>query len=358
MSRPVPEPGQLAARVEASPVDGRPAAAGRAAPLLGPDDPLLPGPVAARLDVGRGAGRARRSCSTAAGAEVARPSRRRRALRRARPRRAGGRRAGRPGRAARRSSRRSCASCSPSGRVLVLGRAADGDDSRVDATRQALDGIVRSLAKELQRGSTANLLLVEDEASLESALRFFLSGRSAYVDGQPLRLGPAPRPRRRTGTSRWPARPRSVTGAARGIGAAIAGVLARDGAHVIAADLPAAGEALAKVANRIGGTTLHLDVAAADAPQQLLDHLRRAHRRAGHPDPQRRHHPRQADGEHEAGAVGLGASRSTSSRSCAINAALLDSDQLRDRRASSACPRRPGCPATGARPTTARPRPA
>ncbi|HVU91730.1 MAG TPA: SDR family oxidoreductase, partial [Jatrophihabitans sp.] len=32
-------------------------------------------------------------------------------------------------------------------------------------------------------------------------------------------------------------------------------------------------EALANVANRIGGTSLHLDVAADNAPQRLLDHL-------------------------------------------------------------------------------------
>ncbi len=50
-------------------------------------------------------------------------------------------------------------------------------------------------------------------------------------------------------------------------------MLARDGAHVIVADLPAAGDALAKVANRIGGTTLHLDVAAPDSPERLLTHL-------------------------------------------------------------------------------------
>jgi len=64
-----------------------------------------------------------------------------------------------------------------------------------------------------------------------------------------------------------------VTGAARGIGAAIAGVLARDGAKVIVADLQQAGEALAKVANRIGGTALHLDVAAPNAPEKLLAYL-------------------------------------------------------------------------------------
>jgi 3-oxoacyl-[acyl-carrier protein] reductase len=161
----------------------------------------------------------------------------------------------------------------PCGRVLVLGRAADGADVTVDASRQALDGIVRSLAKELQRGSTANLLLVEDEASLPSALRFFLSGKAAYVDGQPLRLGTGVAPAPKDWDQPLAGKTALVTGAARGIGAAIAGVLARDGAHVIAADLAAAGEALAKVANRINGTTLHLDVASAEAPERLLAHL-------------------------------------------------------------------------------------
>jgi 3-oxoacyl-[acyl-carrier protein] reductase len=161
----------------------------------------------------------------------------------------------------------------PCGRVLVLGRAADGADVTVDASRQALDGIVRSLAKELKAGSTANLLLVEDEASLPSALRFFLSGKSAYVDGQPIRLEAGTAPAPKDWDKPLAGKTALVTGAARGIGAAIAGVLARDGAHVIAADLAAAGDALAKVANRIGGTTLHLDVAAPDAPEKLLAHL-------------------------------------------------------------------------------------
>ena len=160
-----------------------------------------------------------------------------------------------------------------SGRVVVLGRLPDGGDIAVDASRQALEGIVRSLAKELRRGATANLLWVGDEASLSSALRFFLSARSAYVDGQTLRLdvGIAPEP------ADWAAplagKTALVTGGARGIGAAIAEVLARDGARVIVADLVAAGEALAAVANRIGGSALHLDVAAPAAPQRLLDHL-------------------------------------------------------------------------------------
>ena len=60
-----------------------------------------------------------------------------------------------------------------------------------------------------------------------------------------------------------------VTGASRGIGAAIAKTLARDGATVVCADLPSAGDALAKVANQINGTTLQLDISAADAPATI-----------------------------------------------------------------------------------------
>ncbi len=70
-----------------------------------------------------------------------------------------------------------------------------------------------------------------------------------------------------------------VTGAARGIGAALAEVLARDGAHVVALDVPAAGEDLARVANDIGGSALQLDLTAADAPARLADHLAQRHGR-------------------------------------------------------------------------------
>jgi len=68
-----------------------------------------------------------------------------------------------------------------------------------------------------------------------------------------------------------------VTGASRGIGAAIADVLGRDGAHVVCVDVPAQGEALSAVANAIGGTALPLDVTAGDAPGRLIDHLRERH---------------------------------------------------------------------------------
>jgi 3-oxoacyl-[acyl-carrier protein] reductase len=161
----------------------------------------------------------------------------------------------------------------PSGRVIVLARAADAGDPAVDSARQAIEGIVRSLAKELRRGATANLLLVDDEAPLESALRFFLSARSAYVDGQVVRLGAGVAPEPADWERPLAGKTALVTGAARGIGAAIAEVLARDGASVIGCDLPAAGENLASVANRIGGTAFALDVATPEAPERLIAHL-------------------------------------------------------------------------------------
>jgi 3-oxoacyl-[acyl-carrier protein] reductase len=68
-----------------------------------------------------------------------------------------------------------------------------------------------------------------------------------------------------------------VTGAARGIGAEIAKVLARDGATVVAVDIPASGDALARVANEVRGTALHLDVTAKDAGATIVEHVRARH---------------------------------------------------------------------------------
>ena len=65
-----------------------------------------------------------------------------------------------------------------------------------------------------------------------------------------------------------------VTGAARGIGATIAEVFARDGARVVAIDVESAAEALAETATRIGGTALALDVTADDAVDRITEHLR------------------------------------------------------------------------------------
>ncbi len=165
------------------------------------------------------------------------------------------------------------------GRVVVVGTdpAALTEVAEV-TTQRALEGFTRSLAKELRFGATANLVLAQGDAhdGVWSAVEFFLSGRSAYVDGQAVRVNAS------VGANTDALAPLAgkvavVTGAARGIGAEIAKVLARDGATVVAVDVPGAGEALAKVANEVRGTALQLDVTADDAGARIVEHATSRH---------------------------------------------------------------------------------
>ncbi|MBP1136196.1 3-oxoacyl-[acyl-carrier protein] reductase [Arthrobacter sp. PvP023] len=173
----------------------------------------------------------------------------------------------------------------PNARVVTVSRtpgSAPGPASA--AARQGVDGLLRSLAKELRAGATANGIVLADGVATTSpsslgALRFFLSGRSAFVDGQSLTVT--------SGEGQLPADPEKplagkvavVTGAARGIGAAIARTLHRDGATLVVVDIPAAGDHLAAVANAVRGTALQLDISREDAGQRIIEHAMGRHGR-------------------------------------------------------------------------------
>jgi 3-oxoacyl-[acyl-carrier protein] reductase len=160
------------------------------------------------------------------------------------------------------------------GRVVVLGRPPeDCTDPHQAAVQRALEGFVRALAKELKRGITAQTVLVSvgAEQRLEGTLRFLLSPRSAYVSGQVIRVGPFAGPTACDWTQPLAGRQVLVTGAARGIGAAIARTLARDGARVMGVDVPQAQEALQAVAEQVQGQALALDITEPSAWATLVE---------------------------------------------------------------------------------------
>ncbi|WP_028278739.1 3-oxoacyl-ACP reductase [Arthrobacter sp. H5] len=168
-------------------------------------------------------------------------------------------------------------------RVVSVSRTVAGTvDPAEAAARRAVDGAVRSIARELRGGATANGIVLGDGVGIDTtsavgALRFLLSGRSAFVNGQFISVTSD-----RGELPAVVAKPLAgkiavVTGAARGIGAEIASVLRRDGAQIVVVDVPAAGEQLMKVANQTGATALQLDITRPEAAQRIIDHVRDRH---------------------------------------------------------------------------------
>jgi 3-oxoacyl-[acyl-carrier protein] reductase len=167
-----------------------------------------------------------------------------------------------------------------SGRVLILGRPPEEAKGIEEGSmRAALEGFMRSLAKEIgKNGSTANLLYVSAgaEERLPHVLRFFLSPASAFVTGQPVRVNNLVKGDSANATLVRPLAGKVVlvTGAARGIGAATAEILAGEGAHVVVLDRPADDAPASEVARKIGGTVLLADVSDAEAPKQIASFLK------------------------------------------------------------------------------------
>ncbi len=153
-----------------------------------------------------------------------------------------------------------------SGRLLlVLGQ--DLETTAAGAlTAAAAAGFARSAFKEFgPKGTTVHVLRQAEAApTTVASVAVFLAGpRSAFLSGLDLQIGKA-RGNDVGGLPRLGAKVALVTGAARGIGAAIAERLAKDGAHVWVNDVESAKEAGAETVARIRAAGGKADFVAAD----------------------------------------------------------------------------------------------
>ncbi len=160
-------------------------------------------------------------------------------------------------------------------RVIVLSQKDDFNRESY-AVQTAFEGFTRALAKELGKyGTTANHLKIAGAISenISAAILFFLSDKSSFITGQVIDLNTSNTTLAASVHQLLSGKIAIVTGGARGIGAAAAKVLHREGAQVVIVDVPSAADDAHALAMELNSEAFLIDITQKDAAEKLQHYL-------------------------------------------------------------------------------------
>lgn len=167
---------------------------------------------------------------------------------------------------------------SANGRVVLVSRM-DDTTALSFTVQKSIDGFARALSKEIggKKGVTVNLLKITNKNIMPfevvKAATFFLSDKSSFITGQVIELNNAYGLELSSPTKLLQDKIAIVTGGARGIGAAAARVLHREGAKVIIVDVPFAKDDAEKLAQELNGDVILEDITDAKATTDIQKYV-------------------------------------------------------------------------------------
>ena len=164
------------------------------------------------------------------------------------------------------------------GRVVIVSKE-DKTSVTTFTIQKSIDAFSRALSKEIggKKGITVNQLKITNEEVTASAVVnasiFFLSDKSSFITGQVVDVSNANTDTLTSIEGLLQGKIAIVTGGARGIGAAAARVLHREGATVIIVDVPQAADDAQALAAELNGDSYLLDISQATAAKELQKYI-------------------------------------------------------------------------------------